>query len=305
MSVLVSTGTDKAGDGTAAVLPYAPVHDLADHQIRELLARDADAGWRAFVDRYTPTLLALIERAGISDHDEAMDLYLRTCERLAADGCARLLRHDPAKGPWGAWLPVVVRNVMVDWVRSRAGRRRLFGVVEMLPQREQQVFELYYWHGRTPSEICETLSSREGRAVSLTEVFDALDAVERVLSARHRRELLATIARSQGPVSLEAEMEEGGFDPDDPAATADAALRGREAVESLNRALASMDAEDAAILRLRYIQGLSTRDIQRALHLDRLSDDRVRMLGAKLRTLLAHGVAVIGAALSGLAGGSL
>jgi DNA-directed RNA polymerase specialized sigma24 family protein len=277
---------------------------VPDEQIRELLARDADAGWRAFVDRYTPLLLALIERAGISDHDEAMDLYLRTCERLSADGCARLLRHDPEKGPWSAWLPAVVRNVMVDWIRSRAGRRRLFGVIETLTAREQQVFELYYWNGRTPSEICETLSSQEHGRVTLTQVFDALDAIERVLSVRHRRELLATTARSQGPLSLDAEMEDTGFDYRDPAAAADRTVRRRETIETLNRALGSLDPEDAAIVRLKYIHGLSTRDVQRALHLDRLTDERVRSVGARLRALLAHSMAAAGAVLGLAAGGA-
>lgn len=285
------------------MLLYAPVRDPSDQEIRELLARDAEAGWRAFVDRYTPTLLALIERAGISDHDEAMDLYLRTCERLSADGCARLLRHDPAKGAWSAWLPVVVRNVVVDWVRSRAGRRRLFGVVEELPPRTQQIFELYYWQGRAPSEICETLSTREGSRVSLNDVFDALDAIERVLSARHRRELLATAARSHAPVSLEAAVEERGFDPQDPAANAENVVRRRELADALNRALASMDPEEAAIVRLKYVQGLSTLDVSRALHLERLTDERVRAIGTRLRSLLAQGAAAV---LPGLiAGGSV
>lgn len=242
--------------------------------------------WRAFVDRYTPTLLALIERAGITDHDEAMELYISTCERLSADDCARLRRRDPAQGSMGVWLATVVRHVIVDWVRARAGRRRLFGAIEALAPREQATFELYYWHDHSPSEICEMLSTREGRAVSLAEVFDALDTIDAALSDRHRRELLAMAVRSRAPASLEAHLEEGNLEPPAAGADPETALRAREVTATLNAALAALPPEDAAIVRLKYVQGLTHHDIERALHLDRLTDARVKGIMAKLRARL-------------------
>lgn len=257
-----------------------------DADIRDLLDRDPPAGWRAFVDRYTPVLLSLIERAGIRDYDEAMELYLMTCERLAAEQGARLRRHDPAKGPMGAWLGAVVRHVIVDWVRTRAGRRRLFQSVEALPPRERAVFELYYWNDRTPSEICEVLTMREGRKVTLPDVFAAMDAIDAALTDRHRRELLAMAVRSRAPSSLEAELE-SGLEVPDAAPDPERTLRASETAAVLETALASLPPEDAVIIRLKYVQGLSHRDIQRALHLDALPDSRVKAIVAKLRALLA------------------
>lgn len=93
---------------------------LADTALRDLLVEDPRRGWRVFIDQYTPALLALIEQAGIRDRDEAMELYVRACEHLAADDCARLRRYDPSKGTLNAWLAAVARHVAVDWVRSRA-----------------------------------------------------------------------------------------------------------------------------------------------------------------------------------------
>jgi DNA-directed RNA polymerase specialized sigma24 family protein len=282
------------------------VPDLTDHEIRELLVRDPVAGWRAFVDQYTPTLLSLIERAGVSDHDEAMDLYIRACERLSAEDCARLSRHDPAKGPLGAWLSVVMRNVVVDWVRSRAGRRRLFHALEALPIMEQEVFDLFYSRDRTPAEICEILTTRSGNPVSLQRVFDALDAIERVLTARHRRELLALAARSR-PASLEAELEQGGSNqPDGQGADSERAPGEREIARAFDGTLAALPPEDAAIVRLKYVQGLTHHDIQRALHLERLTDERVKGIVARLRGLLSgsHGRAVPGRGLAFQDGGA-
>lgn len=54
------------------MLGYAgAVNGLTDQEFRILLAADPRQAWRAFIDRHTPTLLALIERAGIVDRDEA------------------------------------------------------------------------------------------------------------------------------------------------------------------------------------------------------------------------------------------
>lgn len=259
---------------------------LTDAEIRDLLGTDPSRAWRAFVDRYTPSLLALIERAGIRDYDEAMELYLMTCERLAADNCARLRRHDPAKGPMAAWLGAVVRNVIVDWVRSRAGRRRLFHAVTALPARAQQVFELYYWQDRAPSEIAEILTMREAQPVGLGDVFEAMDAVDAVLNDRHRRELLAMAVRARTPASLEAELERG-LDVAAAAPDPEHALGARERAAALERALASLPPEEAAIVRLKYVQGLTRRDIERALHIDHLSEARVKAIVGRLRALLA------------------
>lgn len=125
--------------------------DLSDESLRELLVEAPERGWRAFVDQYTPTLLALIARAGVADRDDAGDVYLLVCERLAENDRARLRRHDPARGALAARLTVLVRDVVVDWVRGRAGRRRLFRSIATLGAFERRVFELYYTMPSSPS----------------------------------------------------------------------------------------------------------------------------------------------------------
>lgn len=259
----------------------------SDQDLHALLVADPGQGWRAFVDDQTATLVALIERAGLRDEDEAMEVYTLVCERLAEDDCARLRRWDPSHGRLSSWLAVVVRRVLVDWVRSRAGRRRLFGALQSLAPIEQQVFQLYYWNERTPREIAEELTTSSGRAVTLVDVLRALDAVHHVLDARHYSELVSLTARSRPPVSLDAEIEEGRLDPPDSSAMADADLEGRERDLAIERALTALPPEDAAIVRLHYFQGLSLAAVQRALHLPQLSRDRVRAIIDALRLRLA------------------
>src|SRR5437588_8764884 len=126
-------GPDGPGRTPRPACPFNLLYsDVSDQALRELLARDPAAGWNAFIDEHTPLLLALIEQAGMTRRDEAMELYLKVCERLSADDCARLRRRDPAVGSLQAWLATVTRHVLVDWVRSKRGRRRLFRSVKAL-----------------------------------------------------------------------------------------------------------------------------------------------------------------------------
>jgi DNA-directed RNA polymerase specialized sigma24 family protein len=159
---------------------------VSDERLRLLIAEDPESAWRAFIDAYTPTLLALIERAGIGDRDEAMEIYARACERLAANDYAALRRRDPSIGSLTGWLVVVVRRAAIDWIRSRAGRRRMFRAIGEMDRFHQRLFELFYWDGRRPAEAAELLSMEMKQDITLTSVFDALERIDSALSARHR-----------------------------------------------------------------------------------------------------------------------
>lgn len=256
-----------------------------DAALRALFREDPDRAWEAFIEQYTPTLLALIERAGVLNKDEAMELYVRVCERLADRDCERLRNHDPHKGTLSAWLAVVVRNVAVDWVRSRVGRRRLFGSIKRLARFDQRVFELYYWEDRTATEIAGLVGSEQQREVTVMEIFDALGRIETALTERQRTDLLSMATRSRPAVALD-DPELSVIDPPAPAPDPEAALHAQQMDQQLNAALAELPAEDAAIVRLKYSQGLTNSEVKRALHLPELSEDRVKSVLARLRAAL-------------------
>lgn len=266
--------------------PKAPA-PVADGELRSLLAEDPARGWRIFIDHYTPLLLALIERAGIRDREEAMEIYVLACERLAADDCARLRRHDPGRGALGAWLSVLVRNVVVDWVRSRAGRRRLFKSIKGLPPLEQRVFELFYWEHLSPAEMVEMLA--DAGAPSLVEVLGALDRVQAALTQRQRADLLAMSARGAKPVSLDAPADEtdGPLDFVDPSANPEEQAQVGEITDIIDRALAALPPVEAAILRLKYMEGLTLQQIRKAVHLDQLTEANVGEMLQRFQVMLA------------------
>lgn len=260
---------------------------VSEKALKQALAADPAAGWRAFVESYTPTLLAILERLGFTDYDEAMEIYVIVCERLMANGCERLRSHDSEQGSLRAWLARVVRNAAVDWIRARAGRRRLFKNVATMKPLDQTCFELFFWEGLRPGEIAETLSVRHGRPVSLLEVLDSLDRLHDALSERQRGELFALSARNQRPASLDdVEGKPDGAarrEPADGRPNAELAAIGREQTELLDEALSALPSGDAAILRLKYVQGLSVSQIERALHLERLTHRRVKEIERHLR----------------------
>ena len=260
---------------------------VSEERLQSWLIEDPERGWRAFIDGYTPMLLGLIERAGIVDRDEIMEVYVQACERLAAGNYAALRRRDPSRGSLTGWLAVVVKRAAVDWVRSRAGRRRMFAAIRELDPFHQRLFELFYWDGRRPTEAAELLRVEMKQDVAVDRVFEALERIDSALSARHRSELLSMVARSRAATSLEGDDETTTVDPPAESLDPEALLRARERHEQLTRALATLPAEDAVIVSLKYVEGLTRPQIQRFLRLSELTEHRVRTIVATLRARLA------------------
>jgi DNA-directed RNA polymerase specialized sigma24 family protein len=148
------------------------------------------------------------------------------------------------------------------------------------------VFELYFWEERPPAEIAEELTMRLSRPISLVDVLDALDTIHGCLSDRHRSELLSSAMRARPPISLERDADEP-LDIIDERAGPDEIFAARESAAAFDAALASLPADDAAIVRLRYVEALSLADVRRALHLPDLGEPRIRGILDRLRAQLA------------------
>jgi DNA-directed RNA polymerase specialized sigma24 family protein len=176
---------------------------MQDVELVALIQRDPQSGWSEFIAQHTRLLITLIRRGGLSHHDEVMDVYVRVCERLSESGCARLAAFEPSRGTLAAWLSAVVRRAAVDWVRSRAGRRRHFGALERMTAFDRRVFELRYWDRYNEDGTRSMLASTLGRGVTQGEVDDAIARVERALTSRHRIELATAAARCQPAMAIE------------------------------------------------------------------------------------------------------
>src|ERR1041385_6396855 len=94
--------------------------------LAELNAGHPSVAWDSFVERYRHLILATIRRL-VHDRDDVMDVFSSVCTALPANDLARLrqfLNRPTHNARFSTWLVVVVRNLTIDWLRQRDGRRR-------------------------------------------------------------------------------------------------------------------------------------------------------------------------------------
>ena len=106
-----------------------------------LNAGDSQAAWDLFAERYRRLMLATIRRM-VADHDDVMDVFSTVCQALSANDFARLKRYSERSAQSASvatWLVAVVRNLTVDWLRQRDGRRRL-SVPSALSPLQQEIY---------------------------------------------------------------------------------------------------------------------------------------------------------------------
>ncbi len=268
---------------------------MDDDRSSTLLARLGDEddahAWSEFVEAYAPLLLQAA-RSVVRDADEAGDAFVFACERLAEDRCARLRRFDPQGGArFTTWLRIVAVNLARDWRRHRHGRPRMLRAVRALSALHRAVFHARYAQGLTAAETHGLLST--GRlAADATGVQEAEADIERRLTWRHRL-ALATRPALAAPASVEALAGDGhelaGGEEHRPDADF---LRRRRSAE-VRRAVAALPAADRLLLRLRFDEELTLREVARAAGLKdaQTADRRLRAVLAHLRSTLEHGPA--------------
>ena len=243
--------------------------------------------WRQFLESYSPAILRHIRRGGVCRGDEVMDVYLRVCERLQRNECARLAAFDPERGTIVAWLAVVVRHATIDWVRSRTGRRRHFASIRRLGALERYAFELKYWQEQPPDDYAASLTALAGRPVHAHEAEAALERVERALTLRHRADLCAALTRPRAAVSIDHSEGDTAFHVPDSQPDPEKWLLMAESAGEMSRLLAMLSAEDRRILHLKFAHDCSHREMSTALGME-VSDERVRRAVTRLRALVGR-----------------
>ena len=131
---------------------------------------DGQAAWNLFAERYRGLMLATIQRL-VQDHDDAMDVFASVCAALTADNFARLRRYSE-RSPSGAavstWLVIVVRNLVIDWLRKVEGRRRQT-IPSGLSGLHREIYAVLCLGGHSPPEAFELVRARSGLAMSFPE----------------------------------------------------------------------------------------------------------------------------------------
>jgi RNA polymerase sigma factor (sigma-70 family) len=216
-----------------------------------LHAGDSAAAWDLFAERYRRLILATIRRL-VPDHDDVMDVFSTVCQALSADDFARLRRYSDRasrQATVATWLVAVVRNLTVDWLRERDGRRRL-RVPTTLSPLQQQIYTAVCLEGRSYVEAYEVIGARLGSPMPFHEFLREVRATLRLTpcpDAAHRPR----------PVR-DAPEEEPAIPPADPAETA-------ESVRRLAEALASQPPEVRLAVELFVVERMPAADVARVV----------------------------------------
>ena len=136
--------------------------DIAVEPWRAALeAGDNDTAWTLFLARYHRLIGATVARC-IPDAEDARDAFAHLCDKLWEGELKRLRRfheesHHSAK--FSTWLVVVVRNLAIDWRRSRDGRPRPTSPAGLSPLREE-IYHLVLVQRRSHAEAYEMLRAK-------------------------------------------------------------------------------------------------------------------------------------------------
>jgi RNA polymerase sigma factor (sigma-70 family) len=271
---------------------------MLEHQERELLDRiekEGSGAWEAFLASFSDVIFRVV-RLFADSYDDRMDLFLFACARLEEDGMRRVRsfrRRPEAPCRFSTWLAVVVKNVAVDYIRSRDGRFRPFRSVEAMEEADRLVFEYHVRDGRPLDEVRGLLAGRHGIRMTPSEVADRAARVEAALTPNQRWRLLARQGQARRPMSVDPVAEVAYEDElavplADARGGPEASLSAREADEAFERVMATLAPRKRLALALRYRDGLSGSDVAAFLGIgvgeaDRLVREGIQEVRERLR----------------------
>lgn len=212
---------------------------------------DSQAAWDLFAERYRQLILTTIRRL-VPDRDDVMDVFSMVCQELTVNGFARLRRYSVQSARAArvsTWLVVVVRNLTVDWLRHRDGRRRLNVPSELSPL-QQQIYTAVCIEGHSYVEAYELLRGRTESPIAFHEFLREVTATHRIApcpgGVRHPR-------RGFDPLSAEP-----GIPAIDLAQTAELAHR-------IGAALASAPADVRLAVELVVVERMAAAEVARVV----------------------------------------
>ena len=121
-----------------------------------------EAAWDIIAERYSRLILATIRRL-VRDEDDVMDVFSDVCQALSEKELARIRRFvdEPRRARFSTWLVAVVRNMTIDWLRKREGRRQ-HDVPAALSPLQREIYTAVFLEGRSHVEAYEIIASRHG-----------------------------------------------------------------------------------------------------------------------------------------------
>lgn len=242
---------------------------ISDTVLLDLFQQEPIRAWNLFCEKHSDFIYTILRRMGF-DYDEAMERFVYVFEKLCEDDFRRLrsVKYAGDEGDLTPWLRQVVKNLCVNWAWSENGRKRLLGFVKEMSAREQRIFQLYFWQGKTPFEIYENLRLEHDGYVKFVDVFDSLEKINKHLSQKKLWRLVSGLSRNRRTLSLDYENEETGLkiEPVDiDSKTAEDDLQASEDKKKLNEAFKNLSTREKLVVQFRYEESLTLGEIAKML----------------------------------------
>ena len=221
-----------------------------DAWIGELQRGSSESAWDSFLDRYRRLIFAAI-RHYAQDYDDVMDVFARVCESLRADDLRRLrawTEQAEHRANFSTWLVAVVRNLTIDWFRTRDGRHRVAALAERLPPMQRAIFQCVFVEGRSHLETYELLRTAEFPTVSFRQFLVAL-----------RQTYAAATTGRRGHLFTETSPPP----PEEPDADDDSV----EDAEGIGEALRSLSPEDRVTVEMYIVDQVPAAEVARIVGL--------------------------------------
>lgn len=156
-----------------------------------LLALYADRGWRAIEAFFAADIRRQIDRRlpGPQRQQAREDAYQAICLGLVEDNYRRLRTYD-GHGSFSGFVLHMTDRLVIDYLRTILTRRRMPASIIRLPDLEQRVFRLVYWHNVTPQPdiLAADIARHTGQAHPPDSVAQAWDKVRQALPAHFTAE---------------------------------------------------------------------------------------------------------------------
>lgn len=247
-----------------------------------LRSDQAEVAWQWFLTTYAALIAGTIKPFS-RDSDDQGDCFLFVCEKLADQRYRRLLAFKPdERARFSTWLRAVVRNLCLDWLRSRYGRKQAFQSIASEGPVESEIFRCVFQRRLSMEQAWLELNAA-GIAISFDEFENRAIQIQKMLTSRQL--WLLSTANSQA-TSIESNTEEDStIDVRDPGLSPEDTLLLNDIHESVSKAVESLEQADRLLIRLRYSQELGLAEIAGLLGLKdaQTADRRIRDALDKVR----------------------
>ena len=260
------------GQAQSAVIEVMPEQRskrfISNKQMKKLLLglNSADAGpaWAKFIDRFAPLIMKTARQFDY-EQDRSSECFLHVCEKLCDNGFRRLLRFDPnGSATFHTWLGAVTFNLCVDWHRKEFGRVSLLPAISALPAFDQAVFRYRYERGMT-IETCFHLLTEAFPDLTRQQLSDAISRVHTVLTPRQRWKMSLRVRDKPSSPGSDKTTDAAKLPASAPGPESEAQQQQERAL--LEQAMTLLPADQRLLLRLRFHQGLTLKEVARLTQL--------------------------------------